>query len=90
MQNCLIEEKFYQTTQTLEADWRAGNPGLNKPMDPSRFTGNYSEDHVLSFLKEFERRFRNTMNTQEMADYMYLHCFSDNVRLEMVEGISLL
>ena len=37
----VFEEKVYQTTQMLEADWRSGNPGLNKPMDPPLFTGNY-------------------------------------------------
>ena len=79
----IFEEKVYQTTQTLEADWRAGNPGLNKPMEPPTFTGDYSEDHVLTFLRKFERRFRDHMTTQGMADYMYQNCLSNGVRREM-------
>ena len=58
---------------------------FEQPMDPPIFTGNYSEDHVLTFLKKFERRFRDSMTTQGMADYMYQQCFSNGVKLEMAD-----
>ena len=52
-------------------------------MDPTRFSGTFSEDHVLSFIRKFERRFRNTLGSQEMADYMYMRYLADNIKPEV-------
>ena len=51
----VFEEKVYQTTQMLEADWRAGNPGLNKPMDSPPLYWQLFRGSCTKFPKEVQK-----------------------------------
>ena len=50
---------------------------------PPIFGGYSSEDHVLDFIREFERKLRN-FGSQQKANYMYENCLADSIKVELV------
>ena len=50
---------------------------------PPIFGGYSSEDHVLDFIREFERKLRN-FGSQQKANYMYENCLVDSIKVELV------